>query len=342
MSHPFDPVSVVSGYRPTDEQLDDLWPADRRAAVFDRAQTATSMRLRWKPATLTGGLAAAAVVAVVAGVALVGNATSRTAGHNPEANHPSPASSPAVSPTRNQFVLLAARARVAPALVTGGYWHVVRHDTEDGGTAVQESWTDGRGRVWRRDTEHDGSVSYLLFAPGTGDFEDPTPRTLSHLPTDPVALERTLRAHVSGSTSTDEAVFDYVQTIVGSGWASPDLRAAALTVLQHTGRVTTSTTTDSLGRPAVRADFVDPTYRPGEKESLYFDPHSTELLETEIDLDLAAGSCPPDPPRKSEAPVADPNVCRAERSHYTETLIEQRQTASVPASVRARAVRQPR
>jgi hypothetical protein len=37
--------------------------------------------------------------------------------------------------------------------------------------------------------------------------------------------------------------------------------------------------TDHLGRPAIRADFVDQRIRPGEVHSLYFDPASFRMLE---------------------------------------------------------------
>ncbi|MGI8679165.1 MAG: hypothetical protein ACR2LX_10840 [Jatrophihabitans sp.] len=86
---------------------------------------------------------------------------------------------------------------------------------------------------------------------------------------------------MSGSTSRDEAVFVAVgdDLRITDGLASSKLRAAMLGALGHVQRVQIHEgVRDVLGRPAVRADFVDQKNRPGELDSLYFDPATFQLL----------------------------------------------------------------
>jgi hypothetical protein len=117
---------------------------------------------------------------------------------------------------------------------------------------------------------------------GSADFEMPSRAFLDGLPTDPDRLEEYLRGHVQGSSSLDEAVFVAVSDALrtADGLASPKLRAAMLAVLSRTPGVTVfEGQRDYLGRPAIRADFVDQAIRPGEVHSLYFDPATFQLTE---------------------------------------------------------------
>jgi hypothetical protein len=117
---------------------------------------------------------------------------------------------------------------------------------------------------------------------GDPNFEDPTLSFFASLPTGADALNEYMRDHVAGSSSRDEAVFvavgDALRT--ADGLASPQLRGAFVAVLSRTaGVVVHEDQRDYLGRPAVRADFVDQRIRPGEIQSLYFDPSTFQLLE---------------------------------------------------------------
>jgi hypothetical protein len=116
----------------------------------------------------------------------------------------------------------------------------------------------------------------------TGNFETPTKAFFATLPTDVDALETYLRSHVSGSSSLDEAVFVAVGDALrwDTDLASPRLKAAMLAVLSRTGGVVLHEgVQDYLGRPAIRADFVNQAIRPGTVESLFFDPHTFAMLE---------------------------------------------------------------
>lgn len=121
---------------------------------------------------------------------------------------------------------------------------------------------------------------YYAFPPGEDSINNPSPAFLATLPTDPAALLNYLRAHVHGSSSTDEAVFVAVGDMLSGGFAPPALRAATLRVLERTPHVTVRSGQDSLGRTATVVDFVDESGRPGVVQSLYFDPATARLLQT--------------------------------------------------------------
>lgn len=113
-------------------------------------------------------------------------------------------------------------------------------------------------------------------------LSEPTKAFFATLPTDPDKLNEYLRSHVSGSTSRDEAVFVAVGEALrtADALASPKLRAAFLAVLSRTPGVTVfEGQRDDLNHPAIRADFVDQANRPGEVQSLYFDPTTFQLTE---------------------------------------------------------------
>ncbi|MDT4936082.1 MAG: hypothetical protein QOK11_3974, partial [Pseudonocardiales bacterium] len=111
----------------------------------------------------------------------------------------------------------------------------------------------------------------------------------------PADLDSYLRAHVSGSTSKDEAVFTAVGDMLRGGLAPAHLRAAAIRVLEHTGHVTATSALDTLGRPAIQITFADAASRPGEDQALLFDPERMpEGLHVELPY---AGPLSPVPAR---------------------------------------------
>jgi hypothetical protein len=155
-------------------------------------------------------------------------------------------------------------------------------------TERMEGWTAADGRLWRRDiTAYDTGrrvVDTYLFSAGDNDTAYPSPSYLASLPTEVGALQNYLRGHVSGSASKDEAVFVAVGDMLRGGFAPADLRAAAVGVLARTDHVRLgSATQDSTGRPAEVFEFVDGTRRPGDVESLYFDPSTAQVVEERTD-----------------------------------------------------------
>jgi len=74
-------------------------------------------------------------------------------------------------------------------------------------------------------------------------------------------------------------VFVAVGDMLRGGFAPPALRAAALRVLEGTGHVTAQRGDDPAGRPAVQVSFVDQHARPGEVQTLYFDPGTSRIVQ---------------------------------------------------------------
>ncbi|HEY8302293.1 MAG TPA: hypothetical protein VIG48_10365 [Jatrophihabitans sp.] len=154
-------------------------------------------------------------------------------------------------------------------------------------------------------------------------IEDPTAAFFAGLPTDVSALNRYLRSHVQGSSSLDEAVFvavgDALRT--ADGLASPKLRAAMLAVLSRTpGVILHEGSRDHLDRPAIRADFVNQAIRPGDVQSLYFDPTTFALLaQSEGPNGAPTGYDGPSPAYRAPAPGAavDPDRLPAGPGYVT-------------------------
>ena len=267
--------------RPTDETLDELWPAGDRAAVLrgilatgrttPRPQIAVA-RTRRRIAlaiTLAGAAAAAVAVPALLPAGVPGGAT------------------PAAAAALHRLAAVAAATpadRVGPTQ----YRHLIVKERQDDPsvhqTTTMESWTAPDGRVWRRDVTvfADGHqvVDVYDFAPGGDQTADPSPSYLAGLPTTVDALRSYLRSHVSGSTSKDEAVFTAVGDMLRGGFAPPALRAAAVGVLARTGHVSLGTAThDAQGRPAQEFQFIDHTKRAGMVQSLFFAPATAAILE---------------------------------------------------------------
>jgi hypothetical protein len=284
MTSDLDVLDAVSAFRPTDEQLDREWPAARRAAVLERVRTAAPdapirfvarrpqhRRRRWALATVAVGVAAAAAVAVPLLL---------------------PADAPGGSTNAGAATLekLAVAAANTPAdlVQPGQFRHLVDREIQNGDQPMQtvhESWTAYDGRIWRKDTllsdflGRHGVVDYYQFPPGGASVNAPTPQFLASLPTEPGELHRYLKKHVSGSTSRDEAVFVAVGDMLRGGFAPPMLRAAAIRMLEHAGHVTVRQGIDSQGHTAIVVSFRDRVHRPGETDSIYFDPATSAIEE---------------------------------------------------------------
>jgi hypothetical protein len=268
----------IAAYRPTDELLDEEWSG--RTAVLERVLCADARpaagdvlavrrgRRRWIGAA---AVASAAAVALVLGLVL-------------------PSGTPGAAPNAAAATLekLAVRAAASPAdLVRPGQFRHLRDKEVQTGdqphTTVIEDWTSYDGTVWskRIGFPFAGQTAYLQFlaADRGSDFSSPSPKFLAGLPTDVGGLRDYLRSHVSGSSSRDEAVFVAVGDMLRGGMASPELRAAAIRVLERTPHITAASGADSLGRPALVITFYDRKARANETQALLFDPNTSVLLE---------------------------------------------------------------
>jgi len=273
-----DILDQVRRVQPAAADLDAAWPPADRADLLHRlllTPSAAPPRLRHRLVLVTA-LAAAAVTGVVAVPALLPDGTPGAA-------------SPAAAAALHRLSRTAAATRgTDPA--AGQFLHrVVRaHQvgiTENPGdpldlVTVSESWQAPGGDLWRRDTGTDGSAAphrSTSYFPSRG-FDRGA--FLASLPTDPAGLRRYLRSHVSGSNSTDEAVFVFIGDTLRDGGAPAALRSAMIIVLTLTDHVTLSTTRrDELGRAAEEFDYVDDARRPGVVQALSFDPVTAELID---------------------------------------------------------------
>ena len=272
-------IDRLTALRPTDTTVDRLWSPQERAAalerVLDTGPVPVATRRSRRPLAIGLAAAAVAVVAIAVPLALPVGAPG--------------GASPAAAAELDRLATVAASApfdTAGPDDVL--HLVVVDHQTSDGtavedpaGTDVRtlESWTTADGTTWRKDTEA-GEVRYYQFAPGGDYTAAPSPAYLASLPTDPDALRSYLRSHVSGSSSTDEAVFTAVGDMLRGGFAPPALRVAALDVLKHTDHVTLGdATADELGRPVVEVDFVDQAKRADAVQALYFATDTAEIVQ---------------------------------------------------------------
>jgi hypothetical protein len=318
-----DVIAELAALRPEAATIERLWPAqqqdDTLAAVLahDHRPDRRDHRLTRSPRQTRRrrGVAGAAILGVAAAVVSLqvvlpqggpGGAT------------------PAAATALEGLAITAAASDPADLARPGQFRHLVERTWQaampEGGMPIRqtvESWIATDGRSWRRDHGNDNTGhlfdEYLAFPPGGDQTYSASPAYLASLPTDTSALQHYLRAHVSGSTSRNEAVFVAVGDLLRTGIAPPALRAAAIRVLARTSHVALGTTrSDALGRPVIRFDFIDNKGRPDEIQSLLFDP-KTAALVGEIDSN-AAGT-----------------------PWFTSTLVSSGVTANVPPPVLARA-----
>ena len=285
-----DAMAGVAAYRPREQDLAREWSPDRRAAVLHRIldtprQTGAGTGAPGRPGR--GWRRPAGIAAVAAGV-LVG-ASLLLPADLPGA----PTSAAAV-----QLERLAVTAAASPERVIGAgeFLRLRTRDVQDGAWVARVSWTDDEGRVWRVDRGQDRPERPVwerrwTFGPGGSSVNNPSPEFLDTLPTEPDALAGYLRERVTGSTSVDEAVFVAVGDLLRTGFAPPQLRAAAIRVLRTVPRVSVEPGEDSLGRAAVVVTYVDQTARPGVTQVLLLDARTSALLEertTAADLDFVS------------------------------------------------------
>lgn len=275
-----DILDRLAGYRPTTDTIGGEWEPGARAAarhsVFDGPAAgrltfrAPQHRRRW-----LAPVAASAAVLAVAGTGAVllrshhGSTAALAGGDGTHFSGATLSSSAAIG--RHQYAY-----RADHAYNVGPDGQALRRDQERNDNYVA---ADGTTVSLRRGG---GNECYVFKHSGAPTFGNATAAWINGLPTDPDALNRYLVSHVSGSTSRDEAVFVAVGDLLRAddGLASPKLRAALVDALSRSRLITVHAgVRDALDRPAVRVDFMDQRRRPGELNSLYFDPTSFRLLE---------------------------------------------------------------
>ena len=209
-------------------------------------------------------LAAAAAVLVVVG--LVAQVTA------PLGRPGSPQSASALN-------RLAAAVPQAPTITAGAYELTVYEESGISGpdkgpfhyATERSTWTAPDGWSWADQTGY--GAAHFIFRPAPKNYD------LNTVPADPAVMEAYLRALVGGSTSAEEALFEAVRATLAFTPTPVDTRVAAIRMLARvTGVTVVEATTDPLGRPATRVDFVDDRHRPGLVNSIFLDPDTTQLL----------------------------------------------------------------
>lgn len=296
-NHISDVMDHLARYRPEDENLEQRWPTVERATLAERIRRedfGAQAGLRHQPnprrsrsprrrLVAVSTLVAAALLAAVAVPTLLPEGT--PGGASPAAAAALEdlalvaADTPADTASPGQFVHTIVRNHQVGVFLDGPPYPGT-YDLDD----RYESWTGSDGQAWRRYTTvakaRDGEVvgggNETLFFPANFDEADYDPS----LPTEAGDLETYLRAHVHGSSSTDEAMFLALGDILRSTTAPATLRSAALTVLARTDHVSLGTeTADSQGRPIQEFVFADDAIRAGVVQRFYIDPRTAQLLE---------------------------------------------------------------
>lgn len=292
-----DVMDQLSRFRPEAESLERRWPLAQRAELAEgirSGQFGAQARLRYRPAprrfrSRCGRLVAVSTLVAAATTTVVALPTVLPQG-TPGGASPAAAAAlerlarvaadtPADTARPGQFVHTVVRNHQVGVFLDGPPYPGTR-DLND----RYESWAGSDGQVWRLDATvakaRDGKVvgagKDALFFPasmGEKDYD-------ASLPTAAGDLETYLRAHVHGSSSTDEAVFVALGDILRSTTAPATLRSAALTVLARTDHVSLgAATTDSQGRRVQEFAFADDSIRAGVVQRFYIDPRTAQLLE---------------------------------------------------------------
>lgn len=293
---PADVLEAVAAIAPRAGSLDGEWPPPRRARVRDAITAsadatdpdAVEIPIRFRPARALASRrrwsralpVAASVVALAAAAGAV--VTVATSGGGSGRTTPAGGVGAAFDPPANL-----SDTALGASQYSYRVFEQIRLDANGRPVAnaqdamTDRNWVAANGDILSfRTGSQNGCFSFALS--GRPSFSQPTRAFFAALPTDVGTLNTYLRDHVEGSSSRDEAVFvavgDALRT--ADGLASPKLRGALLGVLSRTpGVLLHENQTDHLGRRAIRADFVDQRIRPGQVQSLYFDPTTFRLLE---------------------------------------------------------------
>lgn len=180
---------------------------------------------------------------------------------------------------------LAAVAGRQPAQAPSVVLHQIVTERQQGlgDKRVLESWTLADGTTWRRDIEYDGSLSYYLFPPLKGLRPSHLPADVAALPTNPTLLDAWVRLQVSGSSSTDEAVFVYYGDVLRLGFVPPTVRKAMVTAMGRLPHTTVETSATIDGRTCLKVTYREPV-RVNEGDFYCFDTSTSAILEEGVTL----------------------------------------------------------
>ena len=239
-----DPLHRLTTYRPGRALIDSEWSprdqADRARRDHDvvpreHACDGGARLPRLNPAAVS----AAAIAAIIVGVVLVAVHPGRNPGRG-GADRP------------RSFAAAQNTATVGDGQYARRTMTTYRVDAD--GTATQTAqgtvWAAPDGALWMDGTLSAAGCAHFA-APSGGDFEQPTTAFFDQLPTTPGDLESFMRAHTSGSSSQDEALFVATGDMLRDTdlLASAQLRAAAVSVLSGLSGVTAAHGRDRLPRP---------------------------------------------------------------------------------------------
>lgn len=279
-------LTALTSYRPTDATIEAEWSQLSREAALEEilsrppdtdAPIMRRLRVRRRYVVAAIGVTAAGTLAAVGGIVLPANSPG-----GPETAIAAP------------FQRLQATALHDPQPVVGpgqfAYVSTAAHSTRHGkiveqGSTFSKDWTALNGDAWnwhRESGRTSCSSGRFRGTPNIGG--NVNQNFLNDLPTDPDTLSAYMRSHLLGSSSRDHAVFVAVEDslIKAGGLASPELRAALIGVLAQTDHVTVHENVhDVLKRKATRVDFEDQARQPGVRNSLYFDPSTSQLIQSE-------------------------------------------------------------
>lgn len=242
-----DLMQRLTDARPTQTELDMMWPPAARAEALERIRADGARpprRRRARRAVLVG--AAATIGAAVA--------------------IPTVISSGDASAHEDLRALATAAVRAdAPVIASGAFLHVKTESVQRNSRIFndgrmldtnRESWVRWDGKIWAVDSRPSaGWREYHVFPiPDEPDFSQPTPEFAAALPDTPQALGRYLDEHVQGSNSHEEAIFVAVTDLARSNYLPPKTLAAALKVLSEVDGVETRDVTVQ-GREAVELTF---------------------------------------------------------------------------------------
>lgn len=263
-----DLMQQLKNARPTDAELNAMWPEHQQADSLARVLSAPAHAGR-SPRRVAALVAAAAVsgFAVMPTVIGAGDASAQA---------------------DLQALAMSAIAADGPVIAEGTFLHIKTEAVQrnsrvfgDGQTldTNRESWVRWDGKTWAIDTRPSaGWREYHVFArPDDEDaFSNPTPEFAASLPDDAGALRAYLDEHVSGSNSHEEALFVAVADLARSHLLPPETLSAALQVLADVDGVDTEDVTVQ-GRSAVEITYSSLWGLAG-KESITVDRDTARVL----------------------------------------------------------------
>ncbi len=285
---------IIEASRPTDADIDAEFTPAAQARILDGI-IASGNVVPLAPRTHSRrwlGLVAAGVVVAVGGLtvqALLPSRTTTVVTQDPSGGVTTvTVTQPPVGlPLAAALEPIAQKAEVRPTAKGTQYLHVFTTSAgSDGVGGTMDAYIAADGWMWRKDRNPKQTVWWLM-EPFDG---------YSNLPTDPIALDKALRA-AGGTSSGDQLVFKQLTEVLMSQQSSPAVHAAAIRVLDTISKHPQSPTTTKGkgpkatpkvtvelatvdGKAGVKATFTDATAHPGESMWVVLDGTTGALIES--------------------------------------------------------------